>query len=375
MIILENSYHTHKLKEILVTSKHPREDAENYCVQAVDKGAAFEECMELLLLIEDINIPYAQYKLYKRMGDSLLLSQKFEEAYINYMIALDISNDNNLKKEKIFLYNNMGIAKLKILQYDEAIYYLNSCLILSNNMKFYQVYNKALYNLALAYISIFKVEDSLVAINKCYKRIDKNIEKQLYIKLKILEINCYDYKNQLEKCAENYSLLLKEEEDIEKALLGNIYNNIAGMHLKKKDYEESSVYFKKAYEIRSIYDKEFVSHTIIDESKLYYELGNLECFYNNIFHGIELCKKHNDYEYWILALMELEKVYKKDNNVENLRDIYKEILGIAEKNKLRKELMYALNSLIRLEIKEKNFQEAYKYNERLNKYIENIVNI
>lgn len=364
-----------KLQKLIEDSCNPKEEAEKICITAAENNASYEECLELLSITDKFNIPYGHYKLYKRMGDFFLINQKFQESFVYYTIAMDILNENNMKEEKIFLFNNMGINKLKMLQYDEAIVYFDSSLMLSNMIKKYDIYTKILYNLALAYLSIYKIEEAITAIIKCYKRLDKHSEAQLYIKLKILEANCYEEKGCFSKCIEIYYTLLKGEDNINNTLLGNIYNNIASLFLKGKNYSESSIYFDKAYDNRNTYDKWLLSHVLIDKAELYYDTQDLEKFYITIFQGIELCKEYSDYEYWIKAMMKLEKAYRKENNTEKLRSTYLEMLEISKKNNLEKDIMYSLNKLINLEIKLKNFEVAFKYNDMLNEYIEKIVNI
>lgn len=364
-----------ELQKLIEDSCNPKEEAEKICVQAVDNNASQEECFQLLRITDKFSIPYGHYKLYKRIGDTFLINQQFEQSFVHYTIAMDILNENNMKEEKVFLFNNMGINKLKCLQYDEAIVYFNSCLMLSKMLKKYDIYIKVLYNLALAYLSIYKVDEAIAAINKCYDRLNKHSEIQLYIKLRILEANCYEEKGTISKCIEIYNSLLEEEDNMDKTLLGNVYNNIASLFLKQKNYSKSSIYFDKAYDNRNTHDKWLLAHVIIDRAELYYETLDLEKFYTAISQGIELCREYNDYEYWIIALMKLERAYKKDNNTEKLRSLYLEILDISKKNNIEKNIMYSLNKLISLEIKLKNYGAAYEYNDMLNQYIENIVNI
>lgn len=372
---MEELKQVEKVKKLIEDSCNPKEEAEKICIQAAENNASYEECLELLHITDKFHIPYGHYKLYKRIGDFFLLNQKFDESFVHYTIAMDILNENNMKVEKIFIFNNMGINKLQVLQYDEAIVYFESSLMIMNMLKRYEIYTKTLYNLALAYLSIYRVDEAITTINKCYEKLDKSSETQLYIKLKILEANCYEEKGMFGKCIQVYYALLNEEDDVSNTLLGNIYNNLALLHLREKNYDESSMYFQRAYDSRNTYDKSLLSHVIIHRAELYYDTLELEKFYTSIFQGIELCKKYNDYEYWVKALMKLEKAYKKENNTEKLRVIYLEMLEISKKNNLEKNIMYALNKLISLEIKLKNFGLAFEYNDMLNKYLEKTVNI
>ncbi len=371
---MKQQLYKEKIDKILFNSPINHKAIDDLCIEAISNEITIEEAQGINKSLEKYPGSYGAYKLYKYIGDKLLNDQSFEEAFVHYVIAMDIVNEMNLKEEKNVLFNNMGVCKLNLLQYDEAIYYFNCVLILSNTIKNFDMYTKSMYNMALSYLSIFKEDEALGIINKCYEKVDKIKDRQLYIKLKILEANCYDEKRDMVRCLNIYEKLLEEEKHMSSLLLGNIYNNMALIKLYQKEYEVSRELFDKAYEVRRHGEGNCISHTIIDSASLYYELRDLDEFFSRIERGIILCREENDYEYLITALLKLEKVYKKLRASEKLREIYLEILSISEKNALRKNIMYALNKLISLEISLKNFREAYKYNEMLNSYIENIVN-
>lgn len=344
-------------------------------MQAVSDNITLEECSEILKLIEDMKLPYCQYILYKKLADMIMLKQRFEEAFSYYTMAMDILNDNNFKAEQIKIYNNMGICMLKLLRYDEAIYYFNSAITLCNSTGVFDVYLRALHNLSLAYTSILKLDDALDCIYKAYEELNKQENKPLYVKLKIIEASCYDSKRDFQRCIEVYKELLKDKKDINDVLLGTIYNNMAIVMLKNKNYKESEAFFDRAYMLRYEQAPETISHVIIESAALYYETGDMDKFHSKIALGIELCRQHNDYGYLIEGLMQLEKAYASSGETDKLRKVYLELLEISEKHSLRQSIISSLNKLIGLEIRSKNFAEAYKYNEKLNSYYEDIVNM
>ncbi|WP_426350713.1 tetratricopeptide repeat protein [Alloiococcus sp. CFN-8] len=363
-----------KIDELLSMSSLNYSEIERTVLEAIEDKLPAEDARNISKLLEYCELPYAKVKLYKYLGDKSVVANSYHDAVAYYTIAVDIADESDFKEEKLLLYNNIGACKLMEVQYEEAIYYFNNVLILSNRLKSFSVYKKSIYNLALAYFSVFKIDDTLRIINNMDQYLDKRENKVIYIKMKILEAQCYEEKGLLIKAVKVYEELLSEEKDIPPILLGNIYNNIANNMLLQKNYEKSRELFEKAYEIRK--DEEYgnISHVLINSASLYLEINDMKEFFKRIKEGLELCRKENDYEYIITGLLKLEAAYRKLHDKEKLKEVYLEMLKVAEENNLRKDTMYALNKLISMEIKDKNYREAYIYNNKLNNYIENIVN-
>ncbi len=374
MNLLEKKTYFERVKALLSMSSLNYSEIERLILESINHKPSIEEVKDLIRLLESHEMPYIRVKLYKYLGDSLLTSSSFQEAFAYYTIALDIAEECAFKEEKLLLFNNMGVCRLKELQYEEAIYYFNNVLILSNTLKNYSIYRKSIYNLALAYTFVFKIDEALKIINTMDDYLDKNENKIIYLKMKILEAQCYEEKGLLRKSISIYEDLLLNNHDIPGDLLGNIYNNMASNMLLQKNYHKSKELFQKAYIIRKDEEDWQVSHVLINSASLYLEVNDMKEFFKRIEKGLELCRKNNDYEYISTALLKLEIAYKKLENKEKLKEVYLEMLKVAEENNLKKNTMYALNKLISMEIRSKNYQEAYIYNNKLNSYIENIVN-
>lgn len=353
-----------------------KQDVEKYCLQQVENKATKEECEKLLDMAEKYDLPYAKVKILKRMGEILLYDQEPVQAFISYSKAMEILNTNNFIEEKPAIFNNMGVCKLKLIQYEEATLYFNNSLIISNIINDIKIYNRVLFNLSLSYSNLRRHDDSLKIIDECLGRLDKEKEIILYLKVKIMEAFCYEKKKQYDKCMNIYYNLEKEFENRvtpkEGAILANIYNNMADVLLTLKRYKESEKYYDKSYKLRELYDKELISHTFILRSKLYIELNMLDKAEISLKKGIELCKIHNDYEFWVKGLKDLEKIYICTKDNDKLRDVYLEYIDLSNKNNNEKNKIYGLNKLINLEITLNNMEKAQYFSSKLNEYIENI---
>ncbi len=89
--------------------------------------------------------------------------------------------------------------------------------------------------------------------------------------------------------------------------------------------------------------------------------------------GVVLCKKYNDYEYWVTALKQLEKIYLIQKDYDKLEDVYLELISLSHKNNNLNNSIYALNKLINLELLINNTEKAQLYSGKLNEYIENSI--
>ncbi len=351
-----------------------KQDVQKYCLQQVENKATKEECEKLLDMAEKYDLPYAKVKILKRMGKILLYDQEPVQAFISYSKAMEILNTNNFIEEKAAIFNNMGVCKLKLIQYEEAALYFNNSLIICDIVNDFKIYNRVLFNLILTYDNLRRIDETLKIIEECNERIDKVEENVIYIKVKVMESNCYEVKKEYDKSFIIYDNLVKEiasglnQENMK--FLGLIYNNMASLKLKQNNYAESEVYFDKSYQARLIYDEEGVSHTLIDKSKLYIKLKLFDKAIKVINEGIDICKKYNDYEYWFTGLKKLEKIYLQQESYDELEQVYLELMSLSLENNTEKNSIYALNKLINLELLLNNMEKAQFYSNKLNEYIE-----
>ncbi len=356
-------------------SRTIKEDAERYCKLSLEKCSTTEELLELLDLCKKYELSNVIIMVYKKNGDKLLNENKPFEAFINYDKAVEIIDQNDITEYKIAILNNMGICKLRLLQYNESIYYFNKSMDLCHSMNEYKIYNKILYNISLAYSTMGSARKSLQYIKEAKHRINIKDEKNILAKIRIMEALCYQNIEDYEKCIEIYKDL-KDNSNIEdNILLGNIYNNLGIALFKNKAYEEIKVYFNKSEELRSIYDRAHLSHTLIEKSIVYIDLKEYNEAIDIINHGLSLCSEYNDYEYLNKGYKYLEDIYKKQKEYSKLKEIYKGILHFAKINNNTKEEIYGLSGLIKLEISLKNYEVIGEYMDGINESIDLISNI
>lgn len=150
---------------------------------------------------------------------------------------------------------------------------------------------------------------------------------------------------------------------------------MANTLLIQEKLHESEEYFDKSYEVRMNHDIEWLSHTLIEKSRLYIKWLQYDKAKQALNKGVELCKKYNDYEYWLNALKELEKIALYEDNYDELRSVYLGLIELSERNDTEKNRVYALNKLIKLELMLDNMEKAKEFSNKLNEYIENYIKV
>ncbi|SUY45520.1 transcriptional regulator, XRE family [Clostridium putrefaciens] len=351
-------------------SRTVREDAEVYCKLSLEKCSTKEEYLEVLNICKEYELSNVMIMVYKEIGDKLLNEAKAVEAFINYDKAIEIIDQNNITEHKIRTLNNMGICKLRLLQYNEAIYYFNKSIELSHSTNDYKIYNKVLYNMCLVYSNMKNVYKALQYIKEAKERKDIKDEKNIFIKIRIIEALCYEEIDDYNKAIEIYKDL-KDNLNIEdNIILGNIYNNLGIALFKNKDYESSKTYFNKSEELRIIYDRGCLSHTIIDKSMVYTYLKEYSEAIDIINHGLSLCNEYNDYKYLNKGYKYLEYIYKEQKDYSKLKETYNNILYHAGINNNTKEKISALSGIVKLEISLKNYEVIGEYMNMINESID-----
>lgn len=362
-----------------------KQDAEIYCLEELENKPTKEECEDLIKIAEEYDLPYAKVKILKRIGEIFFLDQEYTQSFIVHSQAMEILNANNIIEEKPTIFNNMGVCKLKLTQYEEAALYFNNSLIVCNLVDKYNIKNRVAFNLALAYSNTDEIDMAIKILESYSNKTNDSEEDKVFIKIKILACNCYEIKKDYEKCMKIYMDLLnsidtrlKNEKDLNEGygtLLGIIYNNMANILLTQEKLFESEVYFDKSYDVRINNDIELLSHSLIEKSRLYIKWLQYDKAKEALNKGLELSKKYSDYEYWLTALKELEKIALYENNYEDLKRIYLGLIELSEINDTEKNKIYALNNLIRLELILNNIEEAKTFSNKLNEYIEKYLKV
>jgi len=161
--------------------------------------------------------------------------------------------------------------------------------------------------------------------------------------------------------------LVQGFEGIKKIDEAVIYNNIGVFYLEKDELDESLKAFGKSETIRMEYDEEYLSHTIIDKSRVYIKRGLYTEAIILLKLGVDLATRYNDNNYLLRGYYLLVDIYEKLDKHKDVEDIYFKIMGIVEKVNNSCEKMKVYLGLTEYYIKQNNMEKALKYLEESKK--------
>lgn len=320
----------------------PEEEAENYCIGALDTINSIEECEEISIIIEKYHLKNILVKMNKTMGDLYFNKHNCEEAFIHYINAVDNCMEFNKSEYIPYLYNRLGMCKLNNFDYNEALIFFNAAYYYSQQYKDRDIEEYSLFNIALCHKKQNNFDKALEFIDK-YLEITNMKEFNTYIFAKVLKANCIQEDNPYE-AIKMYKDLIHENENINERMLGLIYNSLADAYLKNNDFCNSEKYFNKSEIIRNEEDNGFLAHTLIDKADLYIKNKNFNLALNYIKLGLEIAEKYNDCEYILKGKYRLLYIFANIGKNEEIEEIYNEISNIVSDNekeseKLKKEMV------------------------------------
>lgn len=329
--------------------RSPDEDAELYCEKLLKDSNSYDDIDEVFKIACEFNLFKIKAGYYSKKADLHMNTKDYANAFINYNEALTIYRDINQYEIFPYLYWKIGLCEASLCKYKDALVYFNiserySIMYGDNNVK-----QKVMYNKALCYKKVNKLDLALDCIDKYLLLLDEKDDTYFYAN--ILKSNCYETMGRYDEAIELYNYLCIKLLESDNFLLGYIYNNLGLAYLHKYDFKNSLKYFDMSENIRSLMDKQNLSHTIIEKSEVFIKNN----FYNDAIKTIELGLKYaslyKDYEYMLKGNYKLVDIYERLKDTENLKEIYLVIADILKESNNINELVsiYIKLSLIYLD--------------------------
>ncbi len=97
-------------------------------------------------------------------------------------------------------------------------------------------------------------------------------------------------------------------------------------YLNENNNNDALKYFNKAIDFKTSYDKSNLASTLMDIAKFYIKEGAYKEAISQIEYGLKLAKKYSDSENSLLGYSLLEEIYRKLNDIEELRTLYSEMI-------------------------------------------------
>lgn len=337
------------------------EDAEIYCLKKLENSNIDDNIDEILVIASEFNLCNVKIQFYIKRADNYLLQKEYDAAFTDYNEAIIICQ--NLKQYEMFpyLYWKIGFCKAAVTQYTDALAYFNNSRYYSLMYKQTKINQNVLYNEALCYKKLNKLDLAMECIENCL--LLSNKKNNLYFYANILKANCYETLKNYDVAIEIYNNLKTEALKSDDPLLGYIYNNLGLVYFDKADYETSLEYFDKAEKIRSSTDKQNLSHTLVEKSKIYIELHQYSKAIQIINLALKYAEIYKDDDYLLKGNYSLICIYECLNDTANLKEIYIKIADLlkGKKNDSNEELMSVYIKLSLIYLSERDIENAEMY--------------
>jgi tetratricopeptide (TPR) repeat protein len=336
------------------------DEAEGYCLEKLNEASNEVELQKIINLTKLYSLKELTIQAYIELGKLSYYKHNYNIAfsYFNESLSLIEKEDNKLKIG--YVYNLLGACKHAELKYMEALQYFDEAIIYAMMYKDEVTEINSILNSAMCYRRLSWLDKAIEYADLCLIRSKDKIGLDKYINANLIKINCYEDKQVYGKAIKLSEQLIKDIQDKELLIIGNIYNNLGGLYLSIGEIEKSLESFDKSMEFRKLKDIETLSHTIIDKAKVYVyeklyqqavELLNLGC---------NMALKYNDYDYAIRGYKELIEIYISTSDFKKAEDLYLKTVNLL-RDKDSQELKKTYLKLSKFYIKQGKLDEADKY--------------
>ncbi len=309
------------------------EEVEGYCIKKLKDNPTKEAIEAVLELSERFGLIYIKAQASKCIGDIYYDSNKYNDAFFNYMEAIDLYNKILDINNHGYLYNRLGICKSRNAEYLEALIYYNKAYIYSKDAEDETTLKKALYNLGRCYDSLEQYDAAIQYLDEFVNLIDRHGEFKCYVYAKILIASCYKSKNQVQRTINIYNSLIAmcKEDDYE--LLGYIYNNLGIIYADLESFEESIQYFNLSLKKKEGWNMAGIAFTYVSMAEVFIKKRDYDTALDLIYKSLSLSKERLDEELQLKTYYTLSDIYLLTGDMENLKKTYSYLTNILKDNK------------------------------------------
>jgi tetratricopeptide (TPR) repeat protein len=344
-------------------TRTPAEDAEVYCLQKLNNLPTKDEIDVIIGVARRHGLTKVEAQAYRVLGDYEADTQNFMQAFINYMISLDLYKNTDDNSFIAYLYNKLGYCKSEQLEYIEAVsFFARAChySVLFNDKK---TEKYSIYNMARSLKKLEKYNEALEYLDKYLEMCNKKEEFRDYFYANVLKANCYNCSQNREKALSIYNELIMDEtvKDHE-GLSWYIYNNIGAIYLEANNLCESLQYLNKAEQIGMEKDKKNLAWTYIQKGNLYIQKGQFDEALKYANKGLKLSGEFNDTNTTINAYHKLIEIYIELRDFTCLKNSYIKLLDVIKNKAIYKdEVIKIYNKLALLYLEQNDIEMCKKY--------------
>jgi len=338
-----------------------RDEAEAYCLKHLKKDLTKEEANALISIAKEYTLKEVEAEIHKILGDNNYSATNYNDAFLNYIMSLDIYKNTSNEAYIPYLYNRLGMCKFKMLEFAEANLYFNRAIYYAQEQNNDETLKNSIYNIAQCYKKFNKMDEAIKYIDVFISKFNEDDKIPQYIYGISIKANCLCERGAFDEAISIYMDLIEIVEDIMTPLGGYLYNNLGIFYLKKGDLAKSLEFFSKSQEIRMKVDKATLSHTIISKSEVYIKQKMYDEAIMLIRLGIDMAQQYNDSEYLLMAYYFLADIYTLCEDYKNAEENYLSIVDILKNRKNQLDLLKVYLNLSELSFKINNMEKGYEY--------------
>jgi tetratricopeptide (TPR) repeat protein len=338
----------------------PEEDAEIYCYEKLDNIPTNDEIDVIIDICRKYNLTKVEAKAYKILGDYCFDRGSFVEAFINYMVSLDLFKETEDKNLLPYLYNRLGCCKLNNLEYIETISFLNRARHYSHKLNNKEVEKSCIYNLAAAYKCLGKFNEAIYYIDKYIELSDKGCELNEIVSASILKAQCFNNMANSDKALSILQELMIDTEGKDLELAWHIYSEMAMVSLSEGKLEKSLDYLDKAEAAGKGRDSINLGSTYLSKAKIYIRKGIYD---EALKFAVKSLKTSTEVNSLVIdAYHVLIDIYSHKKDFLNLKNTYTKLLDILrDKECYKEEVTKLYNKLALLYLEQNDIEMCKKY--------------
>ncbi|WMJ77210.1 MULTISPECIES: helix-turn-helix domain-containing protein [unclassified Sedimentibacter] len=292
-----------------------------------------------------------------KKGDYYFNYKEYSKAAIYYVKALNNINITD-KKNESYIFNRLGLCKMNELYYAEALEFFNmaySSAILNDDLL---TRKNSIYNISLCYRKLYNFKSSIKYINEFLILCDKDIEDTNYVYASVIKANNYRDLKEFDKALNIYENLLVYLNNDKSSDAAYVYDNIGLLYCEYFEYEKALKCLEVSQKIRTEIDIENLAKSLIDKANILIMQNKNDEALILINLGIDLAKKHKDFEYELKGYYLIIDIHKKTGDIKKLENIYLKVLNIAKVRKDYKEIIDISSKLCLIYLDENDIKKA-----------------
>lgn len=338
----------------------PAEDAEIYCLQKLVNIPTQDEIEVILEISKRFQLIKVEAEAYKILGDIYYKAENLVEAFINYMLALDLYKDTEYRDSLAYIFNRLGLCKLKQDECKEASTFFYRAFYYAEANKDEAEGKISLYNHANCCEKLNETSLALKYIDKYLSSYSAELSEE-FVNISILKARCY-YKNGTREAAFAVLLVLLDSIEEGNILKGVVCRNLGELYKLEGNIEKSLEYFTTAEELVTGKDKKELVVTLIAKAAIYIKQTRNEEALKLLSKAMKLSSEYNMFESIVGSYYLQIEIYKITSDFNGLKNAYIKLIELLKnEDGYKAEAAKLYNKLALLYLEQNDIEMCKKY--------------